>query len=1442
MCFSDLDVPELMAHFYQERSKARSVICKQIRSTCALAISMFYNVRNLCFAGLLVASAAWVKAYELAGPGTPVVETFENFAGTAEPVEWMFGAGPAFRGSGDGSSNSGGWWSYGSAASSERALGYLGNSTFTSTTWSAHWTNSTGVSVEEISVAYRAERWRQGARPSALLVSYAINGGAIIPLPALGFTSPSIGSDAATDGNNAANYSNLTATINGLNIAPGGVLTLRWQYNGGSGSGTRQGLAIDDVTITTGAEAFLGFASTAVSAAETMGTVTVWVTSFGIIAATADVIVVNGIASSDDDYSFVPVTLSFDGITQSQAVEIAIVDDFETEGTEFITLGLTNVAGAVIAPGGGTMTINIVDDELPSAFWSPPSAILSEDGSALSVYVELSFTNNATVHVQALGSALIGVDYALSATTLQFTADGSTSNAIEVTPLQDGIGESNEIIKLIFHDISGAATGTPAECSITLLDDEPIVSMWPVELIANEGESNVFLTVSLTSAADATVRVAVAGSVMIGADFTLSDTTVVFSAGGELSVQLQLDALVDEFVEGPERGALQLISAEGAFIGTNSITQLGIRDANGMSVMAANISSGSGRMYEAPGQRIFRALLPDVVAIQEFTPASGTRRAFVDASFGTNFYFFVENESSGNIPNGIISRWPIIASGEWSDSVVSDRDFAWATIDIPGPRHLHVVSVHLYASGTAEQRNDQAQNIVGQVQGQFSPDDFIVVAGDFNTQTRNEEAISTFGAVVSDQFKPKDQLGDQDTNASRNKPLDYVLSNDTLDAFHQPVVLQGLTFSDGLVFDTRLWVNPPYPALTTDAASFGMQHMPVVKLFALPTGLLLDPGVVRLEEVGNGDGLFGTSETVRVHFRVRNEGTLDASNVVLEATSLNPSVAFTAAYNESFGLLVPGAFATSAVPAELMIAPDAAGGEYPLELIVRDGDYAVTNLVMVPVFVDRISEALDTTNHVWVFNGPWYLQTNSTRDGIDALQSDQPPGNSSYFVRTVVTGPGVVNFSWRMIPNPGWGSYAAFYRGNVLVNYSYTTPWADLGFSIPHGVHTLRWAHVNYSINPVSSSMMLDQINYTPFSNAVMQVSPLSITSSYMVGSSSIVLTTMVQNIGAGTMSFTARTDSVWLDIQPTNSISSGNSVTVRMYPNLTGFSTGTTSATVVIESAGAQSGVQTVKVQLVIAPSVAPATGSTNLLWGGGGNSAWFAQTNITHDGILAARSGGIANNGRTWIEVEVVGPGSLSFWWKVSSELSWDYLTVHLNGQTTTNRISGEVDWQLRTFVFTAGVHRVRWEYAKDTTIAEGMDAAWLDEVEMTGIPDRDGDGLPDAWEFQYFGNVTGAWAQANYDSDPFTNQEEYFAGTDPTNPLSFFKGITQWYIALPPHAEFDSTVTGRVYELWIATNLTASWSPYQSAVPGTGSNLLIQVTNEAPEVFLRSGVRLP
>ncbi|MBX3746801.1 MAG: hypothetical protein KF833_15940 [Verrucomicrobiae bacterium] len=60
------------------------------------------------------------------------------------------------------------------------------------------------------------------------------------------------------------------------------------------------------------------------------------------------------------------------------------------------------------------------------------------------------------------------------------------------------------------------------------------------------------------------------------------------------------------------------------------------------------------------------------------------------------------------------------------------------------------------------------------------------------------------------------------------------------------------------------------------------------------------------------------------------------------------------------------------------------------------------------------------------------------------------------------------------------------------------------------------------------------------------------------------------------------------------------------------------------------------------------------------------------------------------------------------------------------------------------------------------------------LSASSDSDGDGLPDEWELQYFGNLDQG-PGGDFDNDGLTNLEEYLAGTDPTNPDTDGDGLS-------------------------------------------------------------------
>jgi len=123
---------------------------------------------------------------------------------------------------------------------------------------------------------------------------------------------------------------------------------------------------------------------------------------------------------------------------------------------------------------------------------------------------------------------------------------------------------------------------------------------------------------------------------------------------------------------------------------------------------------------------------------------------------------------------------------------------------------------------------------------------------------------------------------------------------------------------------------------------------------------------------------------------------------------------------------------------------------------------------------------------------------------------------------------------------------------------------------------------------------------------------------------------------------------------------------------------------------------------------------------WQFSGDADWYIDSSTFYDGIYSARSGAIVawESTSISIELDVIYPGEISFWKKVSCEddpnNDWDYFAFFID-DVEQDRWDGEVDWSEDTFPVDAGTHIFKWEYLKDGLVDSGQDCAWLDYVKF-------------------------------------------------------------------------------------------------------------------------------
>lgn len=352
-----------------------------MRNKCLLAISL-----------LLLTSVTAFAQNEVNLTGTPYNENLNTLANSGSsnffPLGWQIletGTAATVNGSytaGTGSGNAGDTYSYGAAASTERALGGLLSGTFTPTIGVA-FINNTGNAITSLTITYTGEQWRLGtlARTDRLDFQYsvdatALNTGTWTDVDALDFTAPvTTGTVGALDGNAAANRTTLTFTITGLNIPNGSKFMFRW--NDLNATSSDDGLAVDDfsLTYTSGvANTATLSAGTAPAEPSTNGTFIVTLNNAAPAGGLTLTYSLTGTATAGVDYTDAGAgTLVIPAGSTTGTITAAVIDDAINEGTETLVCKLLS-ANNGYAISAASISQLFTDNESTSLAFYPFNA------------------------------------------------------------------------------------------------------------------------------------------------------------------------------------------------------------------------------------------------------------------------------------------------------------------------------------------------------------------------------------------------------------------------------------------------------------------------------------------------------------------------------------------------------------------------------------------------------------------------------------------------------------------------------------------------------------------------------------------------------------------------------------------------------------------------------------------------------------------------------------------------------------------------------------------------------------------------------------------------------------------------------------------------------------------------------------------------------------
>ncbi len=203
--------------------------------------------------------------------------------------------------------------------------------------------------------------------------------------------------------------------------------------------------------------------------------------------------------------------------------------------------------------------------------------------------------------------------------------------------------------------------------------------------------------------------------------------------------------------------------------------------------------------------------------------------------------------------------------------------------------------------------------------------------------------------------------------------------------------------------------------------------------------------------------------------------------------------------------------------------------------------------------------------------------------------------------------------------------------------------------------------------------------------------------------------------------------------------------------------------------------------------------------------------------------------------LELKVAGPGGTYYPYKL------DYSNPSANATTGENNVDNVEQVYIATPV--AGQYTITVNF--DGTSVSGGEQ-WYSLLISGPGGDVDGDGMPNSWELQYFGNATNAVASADSDGDGVDNLSEYITGYSPIDPDSVFKVILSGLseAGSVPYIMTWNPVAGRIYDVSWSPNLVITpFEPLLFGVdlPFTQNSYTDTVERTGLQNFYRVDVRL-
>ena len=489
-----------------------------------------------------------------------------------------------------------------------------------------------------------------------------------------------------------------------------------------------------------------------------------------------------------------------------------------------------------------------------------------------------------------------------------------------------------------------------------------------------------------------------------------------------------------------------------------------------------------------------------------------------------------------------------------------------------------------------------------------------------------------------------------------------------------------------------------------------------------------------VDALGDGEGMILNDDYIPPFITSTNVVSGSVQSLLRYAITATNTPTGYAITNEPAGMMI------DEFSGELTWLPDMLGA-YTVDLIATNPAGSDTITLTIDVGVNPLADAVDAEG-ISVFSNPveWFRQTAVTFDGVDAARSGAIGDGESTVMTVEVSGPDQLGFAWRVSSEPGYDFLRVSVDGVLQAEISGEQGWASQFVDIPEGNHTVTWEYIkDGSLSDGLDAGFVDDVFLATAANFPVISSPVQV-----LGFEGVPFEYELLTVNPIDTSLAAGLQSGWI-YDDGEELLSHDSPVPGDY----------TMAFVLSE--GVRSRTYLLNVRIVESIPLNEALDVDMSLFFGGDDSGtnWVFQTTDSNDGEDAAASPiGVRHNSSHEFTTQVMGPGTVSFFWKVSSQTNADTLVFYRAGEVVA-AISGEERWAEVVTFLEPGLQELRWAYEKDEVGNVGLDRGWVDQLSYGGYA---------AWLLENGYVINGALFDADADDDGWPNLLEYALSEDP------------------------------------------------------------------------------